>query len=36
MTEIQRGATETATGIAQTNRVIAHLNEVAQTLRAIR
>jgi methyl-accepting chemotaxis protein len=34
MSEIQRGATEAATGIAQTKRVIAHLNEVAQTLRA--
>ena len=34
MTEIQRGAAETAAGIAQTKRVIAHLNEVAQALRA--
>jgi methyl-accepting chemotaxis protein len=35
MADLNNGATETTTGIAQTKRVIAHLTEIAQTLRAI-
>jgi methyl-accepting chemotaxis protein len=34
MIELKRGAAETATGMAQTRRVIAHLNEIAQALKA--
>jgi hypothetical protein len=34
MAELKKGAAATATGIAETKRVIAHLNEIAQTLRA--
>jgi methyl-accepting chemotaxis protein len=34
MNDLQRGAMETTTGIAQTKYVITHLTEVAQTLRA--
>jgi hypothetical protein len=34
MNDLKRGAMETATGIAQTKRVITHLAEVAQTLQA--
>jgi methyl-accepting chemotaxis protein len=34
MTAVKHGARETATGLAQTKRVIAHLNEIAHTLQA--
>jgi methyl-accepting chemotaxis protein len=34
MTDLKRGATDTAAGMAQTKSVIAHLNDIAQTLRA--
>ena len=34
MNDLKRGAMETATGIAQTKRVITHLTDVAQTLQA--
>jgi methyl-accepting chemotaxis protein len=34
MSHLKRGAVETATGITQTKRAIAHLTEVAQTLKA--
>jgi methyl-accepting chemotaxis protein len=34
MNDLNHGAMETATGLAQTKGVIAHLTEIAQTLRA--
>jgi hypothetical protein len=34
MTDLKRGATDTAAGMAQTKSVIAHLNDIARTLKA--